>query len=109
MVNTADDEIGGARVREDLVYENIPARIEANMPSTLLLEQGLEADETFIMTVRPLNIREKDEIEVISPDVHRFYQKRLRITGIQASSMNARLSHTFYKVTLRRKDYAYAA
>lgn len=98
---------GGAVLSEYKVYDNLPARIEANRPSTLILDQGLDVDESFQMIIHPVAIRERDEIEVVWPSQHRFYQKRMRISSIQNTSMNPLDSRSYMIVILRRKDYAH--
>lgn len=109
--NIDDDEIGGAQLKDTRIYENLPVRIEANRPNSLLLDQGLETDESFQMLSRPLlaEIKERDEVEVVWPPEHRFYGKRFRITAIQATSMNPRDTRSFFSCILRRIDYAHAS
>ena len=107
IMQQPDDEIGGANMSEYRVFENLPARIESNRPNTLLLDQGLDVDESFQMIFHPCAVRERDEIEVVWPSQHRFYQKRMRISALQNTSMNPLDSRDFMSVTLRRKDYAH--
>lgn len=108
MVQQTDDEIGGAMLSGTLVYNNEPARIEPNRPSVLLLDQGLDVDESFQMIWHPHDVRERDEIEVTWPSQHRFYGKRLRISSLQNTAMNPLDSRDYMVVTLRRKDYGHA-
>jgi len=107
MVQQTDDEIGGAMLSGTLVFNNLPARIETNRPSVLLLDQGLDVDESFQMIFHPCAVRERDEIEVSWPSQHRFYQKRMRVVALQNTSMNPLDSRDYMSVTLRRKDYAH--
>ena len=85
-----DDEVGGAQITGSMVYDNIWGRMQGNMPSQLLLQQGLETKRTFIINVRPatLLILEADELQVKSPSTHLYYGTRFVVDGVTISNFH---------------------
>jgi hypothetical protein len=95
MSNATDDDVGGAVITGTVVYANQSAAIYSRRPSQLSLDQGLETEATFDLTMNLYHITlwERDEIEVISPTGHPFYGQRFRITGVQPGRRNYRVAH----------------
>ena len=110
MGNLDDDEVAGARISGTVSYESVYARFEQPAPNFLLLQQGLEVTDTIQCTCRPpnLNIKERDEVEVIFPLNHPLYGKKLRITSIQLSDLHPSDSRGKLILFLTRSDYAHA-
>lgn len=78
-----DDAVGGAMVTGTPVYSDVHIRLTPNAPNQLLLDQGLEANQTFSALVRPasLDIRQRYEIEITRPFNDTYYGKRFRVIG----------------------------
>ena len=110
MENIDDDVVGGAVVSGTAAYSNIRARIEANPDEQLLLQQGLETIRTFNALVVPgtLDIRERDELEVIAPSNHIYYATRFRIMGIQYSSMDTSNPNNYARLSMIRSVRSHA-
>lgn len=107
---TTDDVIGGADPVEFLMYKNLRARLEELKPNTLLLQQGIEITNTYTCLVDEptLNIYERDEVEITFPKNHHFYGKRMRITGVQYSSMHPSDRRSYVILYLSKKTEAHA-
>lgn len=104
---TSDDSVGGAVPSGTILKENVFCRIEQAKATQVLLEQGLDLPEMFqgmlVYTGEPLDIRNNDQLEIYSPIISPFYQKRFRIIGYrQSSHLDGR---RFVEVTMRRHDY----
>ena len=110
MENLDDDIVGGAVVSGTAAYSNIRARIEANPDEQLLLQQGLETTRTFNALVVPgtLDIRERDELEVIAPSNHIYYATRFRIMGVQYSSMDTSNPNNYARLSMIRSVRSHA-
>ena len=110
MENLDDDIVGGAVVSGTAAYSNIRARIEANPDEQLLLQQGLETTRTFNALVVPgtLDIRERDELEVIAPGNHIYYAARFRIMGVQYSSMDTSNPNNYTRLSMIRSVRSHA-
>lgn len=105
--STSDDSVGGAVPSGTILKENVFCRIEQAKATQVLLEQGLDLPEMFqgmlVYTGEPLDIRNNDQLEIYSPIISPFYQKRFRIIGYrQSSHLDGR---RFVEVTMRRHDY----
>lgn len=107
-IEQPDDVIGGAVTYDKKRFASIPARLEAAKPILTIMDQGLEAIESFQLMIRPLDVRENDHVEVIWPINHRFYKKWLKIMGISDTSTNPMDSRSFAVYTVRRIDYAHS-
>lgn len=109
MDDIADDIVGGARISGTVAYDYVRARIEANPEEQLLLQQGLETNRTFNALVVPgtLDIRERDELEIVRPYDHVYYGQRFRIIGIQFSSMDKSNPNNYARLSLTRSVRAH--
>lgn len=88
-INFGDDDIvGGAMVTGTLQYANVMTEMSQQIPSQMLLQQGLETQMTWTATVIPgtMDIRERDEYEPIAPFNHPYYGLRFRIVGVWKST-----------------------
>lgn len=110
ITEPSDDAIGGALVSGTLLYTGKRARIESQKPDEQLVQQGFETEKIFNMNIQPvsLDIREHDEIEIISPTTHPYYNKRLQVQGVQNQSMSMSDPRSYLLLTLRYKEYAHA-
>ena len=99
-----DDIVGGAMITGSVVYSNVPARIESNPEEQVLLQQGLQTLRTFNALIVPgsLDVKERDELEVIAPSNHIYYAARFRIMGIQYSSMDTSNPNNYARLSMVR-------
>lgn len=99
-----DDSSGGAVPSGTVVYERLDARVEANMPTMALLEQGLEVPTLFQVLIHPGNIEAKhnDQIVFTAPTNDWFYNKKFRIVGLTRSSNAAGNDRNLIKFVVRR-------
>jgi hypothetical protein len=102
----SDDSSGGAVPSGTVLYQRLDARIEQNMPTIQLLEQGLQVPETFQVLVHPGNIDAKhnDQILVTAPQNDWFYNKKFRIIGLTRSSSHFGNDRALIKFIVRRWD-----
>jgi len=110
MDDIDDDIVGGARISGTVAYDYVRARIEANKEEQILLQQGLEnPNKTYNALIVPgnLDIRERDELEVMKPVDHIYYGKRFRIVGIQFSSMDGSNPNNYTRLALTRSERAH--
>jgi hypothetical protein len=110
MSNIDDDSVGGARVSGTAIHDYVRARIEANPEEQILVQQGLETPRTFNALIVPgtLDIRERDELEIVKPVDHVYYGQRFRIIGIQFSSMDGSNPNNYARLSLNRNVRAHA-
>lgn len=96
-----DDAVGGAVVTGTCIGK-YPARLQANPEEQLLMQQGLETERTFKINIVPgyLDIRERDEITVIAPTDHVYYNKWFRVRGVSYSSLNKRDPRNYMMLTV---------
>ena len=85
-----DDTAGGALVSGTVIYSHYPARIQQQPEQMLLLQQGLETMKVFtaLMTPGTLDIRERDELEVVLPMNYQIYGQRNKNLGLSPKSHN---------------------
>lgn len=69
VTHPVDDESGGAVRVDDLLYNDIPGRIRCIEPENLLLQQGIEIDYWYEISLNPdtVSVKEKDVLRVIFP------------------------------------------
>ena len=110
MDDIDDDVVGGAVISGTVAYDYVRARIEANPEEQLLLQQGAETTRTFNALVVPgtLDIRERDELEIVEPTSHVYYAQRFRIVGIQYSSMDKHNPNNYARLSMTRSERAHA-
>jgi len=103
-INYSDDNTVGGAVVTGTAIGDYPARLQANPEEQLLLQQGLETERTFKLNLVPgyLDIRERDELEIIQPTDHVYYGQRFRVRGVTYSSMNKRDPRNYMSLTLTR-------
>jgi len=102
--NYSPDDIVGGAIVTGTVLGDYPARLQANPEEQLLLQQGLETERTFKINLVPgyLDVRERDEVEVLAPTDHVYYGQRFRVRGVSYSSLNKRDPRNYLMITLTR-------
>lgn len=105
-----DDSSGGAVPSGTVLYQRLDARIEANMPTLALLEQGLQVPTTYQVLVHPGNIEAKhnDQIVFTAPQNDWFYNKKFRIIGLTRSSSHPGNDRNLIKFIVRRWEESYS-
>lgn len=105
----ADDAVGGALVTGTVVYDHLPLRFQGVPEEQLLMQQGLQTLRTFTGMITPgtLDIRERDELEIINPYDDIYHQKRFRITSVTYSSHNQRDPRAFIRLGMIRSVRAH--
>ena len=106
-----DDVVGGAVITGTVAHEHVIARIEANEQEQLLMQQpGLETIRTFNALIIPgsLDVRERDELEVVAPAHHPYYNVRFRVIGVQYSSMDRYNPNNYMRLSMTREVRSHA-
>lgn len=101
MSQDTDDLVGGAMITGTVTYEDIRARFTMRRPSQLLLQQGLEVTKTADLLIqgRGVTVNERDEIQIVWPLDHPFFDDRFRVEGVQPSSRRAKYGPKTYTVS----------
>ncbi len=101
-----DDSVGGSVPSGTVLYERLSARIEANMPTQALIDQGLQVVETWQVLVFPGNIDAgvNDQLRFTAPVNDWFFNKKFRIVGITRSSNHPQNDRNLIKFIVRRFD-----
>lgn len=109
MEMDADDAVGGAMVTGTPNYDWVGARMEMARPDLLLLQQGLETEKIYTVLVHPANldIRERDEVEVVFPPHHPFLHERFRVRGVQYPSTHIDESRGYLLLYVSRSEIAH--
>lgn len=99
-----DDSSGGAVPSGTVLYQNLSCRIEPNMPTLALLEQGIQVPTTFQILIHPGNIEAKhnDQIRITAPVSSRYYNKKYRIIGLTGASSHPMNDRNLIKFILKR-------
>lgn len=93
MESEVDDDVGGAQVTGTLIYTRIPGRLTEEEPELLVLQQGMETTKIFTVLLldrKPIgmDIRERDELELIAPYNHYYKEARFRVIGAPRTSIH---------------------
>lgn len=103
-----DDLVGGAVITGSVVG-SYPARLKENAENQLLLQQGLEVEKTYSAIVVPgtVDVHERDELEIIQPTDHPYYQQRFRVISVSYGMLNPRDPRNYVLLTLSRSRIAH--
>jgi hypothetical protein len=106
-----NDRGGGALAVTNSVYSHIAARMEQSKADTLLLQQGIEINKVWNITCQPANLQvyERDEIEVVWPNNHRYFGQRFRVVSVEESSLNPDDSRGYLMLRVTRREMAHAS
>lgn len=105
-----DDIVGGAQITGTYIGE-YQARMKADPVEQLIMQQGLETDRTFSITLAPgiVDVREGDRIEVVRPTYHPYYNQRFRVRSSVLSSYDAHDPRSQRLLTVSRSVRAHAS
>lgn len=90
MSASTDDYAGGAVLTGTVLHYGLLARMQADPDEMLLLQQGAETERTFRINVWPgnLDIKERDEVEIVFPPNYPYINDRFRIVSVRYSDFN---------------------
>jgi len=109
ITTPTDDYAGGAQTSGSVQYDCISARFEQQPVDQVFLEQGLETVHLFKVTAVPgtLDIRERDELELIKPVDHWEYRNFFRVVDVHHASHNPRDPRNYIMMSLTRSVRAH--
>ena len=104
-----DDTSGGAVPYERVLHESVRGRFQQMPDEQVLLQQGLETLKTFTCVVAPgtLDVKERDEVEVIHPADHYYCGDRFRIVNARPSDFNPSDRRNYLMLSLIRSVEAH--
>ena len=104
-----DDDVGGSVSSGTTLHESLEARIEQDATDTSFLQQGLETTKVFSGMIwgNNLQVREQDEIEVISPPNHVYINKKFRVHDALYDSRHPAIKQKYLLVKLTRSQIAH--
>lgn len=105
-----DDDVGGSVASGTTIHESLEATIEQDLIDSGFFQQGLETIKTFSGMIwgHNLQVREQDEIEVVSPPNHRYYGKKFRVMDARYDSRHPATKQKYLLVKLTRSQIAHA-
>lgn len=109
QINLSDDSTGGARITENIAYDNVHGSIAETSQTILMGSQGYEMPSVFNVQVKIPHgdIDERDELEVVQPEGHALLGKRLRIIGVHLLPYGARDRRNYVHMSVTRKEFAH--
>jgi len=92
-----------------LQFHDVQARFEYEPTTQVFYEQGLETNKVITAVVVPgtLDIRERDEVEIIAPYDHWDIYNRFRVMGVEPASHNPRDPRNYLILHLTRSVRAH--
>jgi hypothetical protein len=107
---STDDDVGGAVITGTSAYRDVYGRLTPQSVTTLLLEQGIEAEKLWNLELRPpsMVIRERDEFEITFPPMHWNYGERFRVVSVKYPSMHPSDSRGSINLVVKRRERAHA-
>lgn len=105
----SDDDVGGSVASGTTIHESLDAFIEQDLTDSGFYQQGLETVKTFsgMLWGYNLQVREQDEIEVVSPPNHKYYGKKFRVMDARYDSRHPALKQNYLLVKLTRSQIAH--
>lgn len=105
-----DDDVGGAVPTGTIIHLWVDGSIDPHIPKTDYSGQGLETIRTFdaMFWGNNLQIREQDEVEVVSPPNHQYFGKRFRVEAGQYDRRHPAIKQGYYLATLTRSQVAHS-
>jgi len=105
----SDDEVGGSVTTGTYAYYSVPGRFQQQPEEQMFLQQGLETVKTFTCIVVPatMDIRERDEIEVVQPTNHYYFGDRFRVVNARPADFIPSDPRNYLMLTLTRSVVAH--
>lgn len=109
-LEVTDDEVGGSNPTGTVLHQHLQARLEEDLIDSSFFQQGLETTKTFSGQIwgHELQLREQDEILVVSPPNHKYYNKRFRIKDARYDSRHPGIKQNYVLVKLTRSQISHS-
>lgn len=109
-MSQADDDIAGGAITTGTPMGLYSGRMQANLDEQIILQQGLEADHTYTITLVPghLAIKERDEMEYVYPKDHPYSGTRFRVRAVRYSDLNPRDPRNYMMLTVSHSKKAHS-
>lgn len=109
LTETTDDDVGGANPTGTFIHQHLQARLEEDLIDSSFFQQGLETIKTFSGQIwgHNLQLREQDEVLVVSPPNHVYYNKRFRIKNAKYDSRHPAIKQNYVIVKLTRSQQSH--
>lgn len=109
ILEDSDDVVGGAMITGSVVYYSVPGRFQKLNASQVYLEQGLETERIFTCHLVPgtLDIKERDELQLVQPTDHPMYGQRFRVVDFSPSDHNRRDPRSYINIQMTRSVRAH--
>jgi len=101
-----DDTVGGAVRSDSLRYAAVPARIANDRVSADFRAQGLELPRTVRIILWPDSAPGVEAGDIVIPASGAWAGQRLRVTGVQRSSVLPGDARSHIQLTAIHTDYA---
>jgi len=110
LTETIDDDVGGSNPTGTFIHQHLQARLEEDLVDSSFFQQGLQTVKTFSGQIwgHNLQIREQDEILVVSPPNHKYYNKRFRVKDAKYDSRHPAIKQNYIIVKLTRSQISHA-
>jgi hypothetical protein len=108
-----DDAVGGAVLTGTILYQSFPFSLQEQEEEQLLMQQGLQTIKTFtavcpmIIEGELADIRERDEIEILTPPNHPHAGDYFRVTNPRFSSHAQNDARAYIMLSLIRSERAH--
>lgn len=104
-----DDDVGGSVASGTTIHESLDAFVEQDLIDSGFFQQGLETIKTFSGMIwgHNLQVREQDEIEIVSPPNHKYYGKKFRVMDSRYDSRHPAIKQNYLLVKLTRSQIAH--
>jgi len=105
----SDDDVGGARPSGTVLHESLDASLTEESADITFLQQGIQAKKAFSGMIwgHQLQIREDDDLEVISPPNHDYYGKRFTVKDATHDTRHPGIKQRYLLVKLTRSQIAH--
>lgn len=109
-INPSDDEVGGAYPSGTFLHRSLDARLDEVSADITFLQQGIQAQKvlTGLIWGWELQLREGDDVEVVSPLNHHYYGKRFTIREATYDSRHPGIKQKYVLVKLTRSQIAHS-
>lgn len=109
LTETTDDDVGGSNPTGTFIHQNLQARLEEDLIDSSFFQQGLQTLKTFSGQIwgHNLQIREQDELLVVSPPNHKYYNKKFRIKDARYDSRHPSIKQNYVLVKLTRSQISH--
>lgn len=105
-----DDEVGGSMITGSVVYPSVQGRFQKLNATQVYLEQGLETVRIFTCHLIPgtLDIKERDELQLVQPTDHPMFGQRFRIIDFSPADFNRRDPRNYINIQMTRSVRAHS-